>query len=207
MQTLSPDDVKRIRASLARAHALAAGRFHEAFDRQVDIAPEDRWRVHLEIQASALLETAEGVRLRDGGRIKYRVQDDRTITPYVVEGQPLFPHFVIRRTTTALFEYWLIISEILASSAWAVTKVIAVPGEYDDALRRMREVQIVRVIPGILLPSVEWRDDGTAMLQVTLYTRAGEERIERRLLALDAKNEFHFHSRELLAEAKGGVAV
>jgi hypothetical protein len=206
MQTLSPDDVKRIRASLARAHALAAGRFHEAFDRQVDIAVEDRWRVHLEIQATALLETAEGVRLRDG-RIRYRVQDDRTITPYIVEGEPLFPHFVIRRTVPALFEYWLIISEILASSAWAVTKLVTEPGEYDDALRRMRQPQIVRAIPGILIPSGEWREDGTAMLQVTLYTRAGEERIERRLLALDAKNEFHYHSRELLAEAQGGVAV
>jgi hypothetical protein len=206
MQTLSPDDVKRIRASLARAHALAAGRFHEAFDRQVDIAVEDRWRVHLEIQATALLETAEGVRLRDG-RIRYRVQDDRTITPYIVEGEPLFPHFVIRRTVPAIFEYWLIISEILASSAWAVTKLVTEPGEYDDALRRMRQPQIVRAIPGTLIPSGEWREDGTAMLQVTLYTRAGEERIERRLLALDAKNEFHYHSRELLAEAQGGVAV
>jgi len=207
MQSLSPDDVKRIRASLARAHALAAGRFHEAFDRQVDIAPNDRWRVHLEIQASALLETAEGVRLRDGGRLRYRVGDDRTITPYVVEGEPLFPHFIIRRTAPALFEYWLIISELLASSAWAMTKVITVPGEYDDALRRMRQPQLIRVIPGILLPSAEWRDDGTAMLEVTVYTRAAEERIERRLLALDAHNELHFHSRELLAEAQGGVAV
>lgn len=206
MQTLSPDDVKRIRASLARGRALAAGRFHDAFDQQVDIAPEDRWRVHLEIQASALLETAEGVRLRDG-RIRYRVADDRTITPYVVDGEPLFPHFIVRRTASALFEYFLIVSEILASSAWAVTKVVTVPGEYDDALRRMRQPQIVRVIPGVLLPSAEWRDDGTAMLQVTLYTRAGEERIERRLLALDANNELHFHSRELIAEAKGGVAV
>lgn len=207
MQTVSLDDVKRIRANVARAHALAAGRFHEAFDKQVDVATDDRWRVHLEIQATALLETAEGVRLRDGERIRYRVLEDRTITPYVVEGQPLFPHFIIRRTATALFEYWLIISEILASSAWAVTKVIAVAGEYDDALRRMRQPQMVRVLPGVLLPAVEWRDDGTALLYVTLYTRAGEERIERRTLALDANNELHFHSRELLAEASGGVAV
>lgn len=206
MQTLSPDDVKRIRASMARARALAAGRFHEAFDLQHDIAPDDRWRVHLEIQASALLETAEGVRLRDG-RIRYRITDDRLITPYVVDGEPLFPHFVLRRTAPALFEYWLIVSEILASPSWAVTKVITVPGEYDDALRRMRQPQLIRVIPGVLLPSAEWRDDGSAILQVTLYTRAGEERIERRMLALDANNEFHFHSRELLAEAQGGVAV
>ena len=206
MQTLSPDDVKRIRASLARAHALAAGRFHEAFDQQVDIAPNDRWRVHLEIQATALLETAEGVRLRDG-KIRYRVTEDRVITPYVVDGEPLFPHFVIRRTAPALFEYWLIVSELLASSAWAMTKVVTVPGEYDDALRRMRQPQLVRAIPGVLLPKAEWRDDGTAMLEVTLYTRAGEERIERRLLALDTHNELHFHSRELLAEARGGVTV
>ncbi|HJW96524.1 MAG TPA: hypothetical protein VJ901_23135 [Thermoanaerobaculia bacterium] len=191
---------------MARARAIAAGRFHEAFDQQHDVAPNDRWRVHLEIQASALLETAEGVRLRDG-RIRYRITDDRTITPYVVEGEPVFSHFVIRRTAAALFEYWLIISEILASSAWAVTKVVTVPGEYDDALRRMRQPQLVRAITGILLPSAEWRDDGTALLEVTVYTRASEERIERRTLALDAKNEFHFHSRQLLAEAQGGVPV
>ena len=206
MQTLSSDDVKRIRASVARAHALAAGRFHEAFEQQVDIAPLDRWRVHLEIQASALLETADGVRLRDG-RIRYRIAEDRTVTPYVVEGEPLFPHFALRRTAPAVFEYFLIVSEILASPSWAVTKVVAVPGEYDDALRRMREPQLVRVHPGVLLPSVEWRDDGTAIMEVTLYTRSGEERIERRMLTLDARNEFHFHSRALLAEARGGVAV
>ncbi len=206
MQTLSPEDVKRIRTSLAKAHALAAGRFHEAFDRQVDVEPNDRIRIHLEIQASALLETAEGVHLR-GGRIRYHVLGDRTVTPYVVDGEPVFPHFSIRRTPAAIFEYWLIVSEVLASPTWTVTKVITQPGEYDDALRRMREPQIVRAIPGVLLPSVDWRDDGTIALHATVYTRAGEERIERRTLLLDEQNEFHFHSRELIAEAKGGVAV
>ncbi len=206
MQTLSPDDVKRVRTSVAKAHALAAGRFHEVFDRQIDVEPNDRIRVHLEIQASALLETAEGVHLRDG-RIRYHVREDRTVTPFVIDGEPIFPHFTIRKTPAAIFEYWLIVSEMLASPGWAMTKLITQPGEYDDALRRMRGPQIVRAIPGVLLPAVDWRDDGTSALHATVYTRAGEERIERRTLLLDASNEFHFHSRELIAEAKGGVPV
>ena len=40
------------------------------------------------------------------------------------------------------------------------------------------------------------------MLAVTVYTRADGERVERRLLQLDERNEFHFHSRELIAEAR-----
>jgi len=206
MQSLTPEDVKRIRTSLAKAHALAAGRFHEAFDRQIDVEPNDRIRIHLEIQASALLETAEGVHLREG-RIRYHVLGDRRVVPYVVDGEPLFPHFTIRRTPAAIFEYWLIVSEVLASPTWTVTKVITQSGEYDDALRRMREPQIVRALPGVFLPAVDWREDGTIVLMATVYTRAGEERVERRTLMLDGNNEFHYHSRELIAEAKGGVKV
>jgi hypothetical protein len=201
MQTLSPDDVNRVRTTIARARALAAERFRDAFHERHDAL------AHLEIQAAALLETADGLRLREGAAIRYDVGADRTVTPYVTRGEPLFGAFTIRRTPAALFEYFVVISEILASPAWSVTKIIAVPGEYDDALRRMQQPQLIRAIPGVLLPAGEWRDDGTAMLQVTLYTRAGEERIERRLLALDAGQEFHFHSRELLAEAQGGVSV
>ena len=49
--------------------------------------------------------------------------------------------------------------------------------------------------------------DGSAFLEATVYTRAAEERIERRLLLLDPHNEFHFHGRELIAEGRGGVRV
>jgi hypothetical protein len=206
MQTLTVDDVNRVRGNVARAHALAAGRFRDAFEAQPDVPPNERWLAHLEIQAAALLETAESVQLRDG-RIRYDVTEQRIVTPYVVAGQPVFPHFTIRRTPLAVFEYWMVVSEILASSAWSVTKLIAISGEYDDALRRMQQPQIVRVLHGLLLPTAEWRDDGTAMLEVTVYTRAAEERIERRLLTLDGSNEFHFHSRDLLAEGRAGVDV
>ena len=96
-------------------------------------------------------------------------------------------------------------SEILASTSWRMTTVIASPEEYDAALRRMQSPQIVRALVASFLPSVELRDDGSATLQVTLYTRAEEERIERRLLLLDALNEFHYHGRELIAEGRGGV--
>jgi len=154
--------------------------------------------------AAALVECAEHVRVR--GAIRYEIVD-RLATAYVERGKSLFPFFEVERTALGVFEYWLIISEILASPAWHVTKLIAEPGEYDDALRRMQSPQIVRAIPPPLLPSADLRDDGTALLEVTVYTRAGEERIERRTLALDEQNEFHFHGRVLLAEGRGGVAV
>ena len=55
--------------------------------------------------------------------------------------------------------------------------------------------------------SVDARDDGTALLEATVYTRAEEERIERRQLLLDVHNEFHYHGRALLAEGRGGVRI
>ena len=158
----------------------------------------------MEMLAGALVECAEHVRVR--GTIHYEIVDNLA-TPYVERGEPLFPFFEVERTAAAVFEYWLIVSEILASAAWHVTKLIADPGEYDRALGRMQSPQIVRAIPPPLLPDVELRDDGTALLDVTVYTLAGEERIERRTLALDRDNEFVFHGRVLLAEGRGGVDV
>lgn len=160
--------------------------------------------MHLEILAAALLECAGHVRVL--GTIHYEIADGMT-TPYVERGRPVFPFFDIERTPAAIFEYWLVISEILASPAWHVTKLIADHGEYDEALNRMTSPQIVRAIPPPLPPAVELRDDGTALLDVTVYTRAGEERIERRTLALDTENEFRFHGRALLVEGRGGVDV
>ena len=46
-----------------------------------------------------------------------------------------------------------------------------------------------------------------ALLEAVVYTRATEERIERRQLILDTTNELHYHGRELLAEGRGGVGV
>jgi hypothetical protein len=84
---------------------------------------------------------------------------------------------------------------------------VATADEYDAALMRMHSPQIVRALIVTHLPSVDPRDDGTAMLDATVYTRAEEERIERRQLLLDVHNEFHYHGRELLAEGRGGVRV
>jgi len=201
MTQLTVDQVAAVRSRIARAHALAALRFRESFD---SIAVADRTRAHLEIQAAALIESADRIRIR--GRVQYDVNGD-VVAPFVERGKPLFPFFDIDRTPLSVFEYWLVISEILASPSWSVTKLIAIPGEYDDALRRMESPQIVRAIPPPLLPAVELRDDGTALFDVTVYTRAAEERIERRTLFLDRSNEFVFHERVLLAEGRGGVAV
>ena len=85
-----------------------------------------------------------------------------------------------------------------------MTRVIASPAEYDEALRRMQSPQIVRALVGSFLPSVDLE---RSQLEVVVYTRAAEERIERRSLMLDPSNEFHFHGRELIAEGRGGVAV
>ena len=189
---ISLDEVNAVRERIARAHAIAAERFRDAFAASGG-PPEETWRLHLAIQAAALIEIADGVRVRGGGNVEYDIRE-RIVTPFVVRGEPLFPHLIIARTPEAIFEYFLIIMEILA---WHATKVIATPVEYDDAIRRMTNPQVVRVAFGTLLPAVEIRDDETAMLEVTLYTHEGEERIERRTLALDAENEFHFHSREV----------
>lgn len=205
MESIPLSEVQRIREQIARANVLAAERFRHAFAAQSDIPPNERWRVHLEIQAAALLESSRGVNT-DRGSVHYDIVG-QTVVPYIVRGEPLFPHFRIERTPAALFEYWMLVSELMGSSSWRMTSVIASHDEYDAALRRMSQPQIVRALVGSFLPSAEWRDDGSALLEVALYTRAVEERIERRLLALDAHNEFHFHSRELIAEGRGGVAI
>ena len=193
---ISLDEVNDVRARIARARTLAAERFRDAFTAG-QVKPEG----HLAIQAAALLEVAEGVRVRGDGTIDYDIRG-RDVTPFVVRGEPLFPHLSVVRTPEGIFEYFLIISEILASPSWSVTKLIASADEYDDALRRMKQPQIVRATFASFPPAVD--DD---MLEVTLHTRADEERIERRVLALDDHNEFHFHSRELIAEGRGGVSV
>ena len=202
MQTIPFQEVTRIREAIVRAHGLAADRFRVAFAAQSDIPPNERWRVHLEIQAAALVESSTGVKV--DGAVHYDIVGE-TITPFVVKGQPLYPHFRIEQTAAAVLEYWILVSELLGSSAWRMTTLIASGDEYNESLKRITQPQIVRALIGAFLPSAEWRDDGTAFLEVTVYTRANEERIERRLLALDQANEFHFHSRELIAEGRGGV--
>jgi hypothetical protein len=198
---ISLDEVNDVRSRIARARVLAAERFRDAFAAG-SVKPEG----HLGIQAAALLEVAEGTRIRGGGAIEYDIRG-RDVTPFVVRDEPLFPHLSVVRTEAAVFEYFMIVSELLASPSWSVTKLIATPDEFDAALRRMQQAQMMDVTFASFLPAVDLRDDDTAMLEVTLHTRAGEERIERRHLVLDDRNEFHFHSRDLVAEGRAGVPV
>ena len=197
--TLDFDSVQRVRARIARAQQLAAARFRDAFAAGA-LPPV----AHLGIQAAALIECAEGVAL--DGEIAYDVSGD-VVTPYVERGRPVHPFFQVARTPEAIFEYWLIISEIEASTSWKMTRVLATAEEYGAALRRMESPQIVRALVASFLPDVDVRADGSATLEATVYARAGEERIERRTLLLDVMNEFHFHGRELIAEGRGGVRV
>jgi len=189
VSTLSGEDVDRVLKNIAAAHLRAAEEFREAFAKHPLPAT-----AYMEILANALVEEAGGVRVTGRG---YTIADNVIV--------PLYENFDIDRTPAAIFEYWLIISEIAGSASWRMTKVITTREEYDEALRSMQSVQIVRALVATFLPTVEIRDDGTAMLQATVYTRAQEERIERRTLFLDTSNEFHFHGRELIAEGKGGV--
>jgi hypothetical protein len=177
-------DVNDVRARIARAHERAAAEFRETF--VLGVTPPIR---HLELVAKYLLDEARGVRAT--GEV-YAIEDGLLV--------PMYENFEV--DSDAYFEYWMIVSEITGSTAWRMTKVIATNEEYDEALKRMRDPQIVRALIGSFLPSYE-----RSSLEVTLYTRASEERVERRMLTLDASNEFHFHSRELLAEGRGGVAV
>jgi hypothetical protein len=179
--TLSRDDVDRVRERIARAHELAAIQFRETF-----VLGQTQPTAHLQMLADALIGESDGITLRGSA---YEIREG------LIEAK--YENFVVERTPVAIFEYWLIISEITGSDSWRMTKLIATPEEYDAALRRMRSPQIVRALVASFLPSV----DGSK-LEVTVYTRAGEERIERRLLILDDANEFHFHSRELIAESR-----
>ena len=199
MTTLSLDDVQRVRERIARAHDLANARFREAFA-SGPLAP----KAHMAMQAAALVECASGLRVR--GEIRYDVIGDES-TPYVDRGIPVYEAFDVDRNPEAIFEYWLVISDIVGATSWRMTRLVATADEYDAALMRMQSPQIVRALIVTHLPSVDARDDGTAMLEATVYTRAEEERVERRQLLLDVHNEFHYHGRELIAEGRGGVRV
>jgi hypothetical protein len=199
--TLSLDAVERVRARIARAHDLANARFREAFA-SGPLAP----KAHMVMQAAALVECASGLRVR--GKILYDVIDDES-TPYIEgsRGLPIYPAFDVDRNAEAVFEYWMVISDVVGATSWRMTRLVATPEEYDAALMRMQSPQIVRALIVTHLPSVDVRDDGTAILEATVYTRAEEERVERRQLLLDVHNEFHYHGRELIAEGRGGVRL
>lgn len=184
MTQLTLAEVGDIRARIARAHDRASAEFRETF--VPGVTPPTR---HLEILARTLIEEARGVRV-SGDSYSMR---DGLITPN-------FESFEV--DDDALFEYWMIVSEISGSAAWRMTKVIATGEEYSEWLKRMRDPQMVNVLVSSFLPSYE-----RSSLEVTVYCRAGEERIERRMVTLDASNEFHFHSRELLVEGRGGVRL
>lgn len=201
MTTLSLDDVQRVRERIARAHAQANERFREAFASGTGpLSP----KAHMAMQAAALVENATGLRVN--GEIRYDVIGDES-TPYVERGKPVYEFFDVDRNPEAIFEYWLVISDIVGATSWRMTRLIASAEEYDASLMRMQSPQIVRALNLTHLPSVDARDDGTAILEATVYTRAEEERVERRQLLLDVHNEFHYHGRQLIAEGRGGVRI
>lgn len=197
-------EVERVRRAIDEAHDVAAARFRTAFDGS-PLPPEERFGMYMQFRADALLESARYVRLRSG-RVAYEF-DGRSVTPYVVAGEPLWSHFEVPKIAEAVFEYFVLTGEIFATPTWNLTRVIASPAEYDSFLKSMKQPQIVNVSLQSYLPEADLRDDGSALLHATVYTRAGEERIERRTLLLDAWNEFHFHSRQLMAEGSAGVDV
>lgn len=198
MPTIPISEVTRIRGQIAHAHALAAERFRRLFASDP--------LLHLELQAAALMETASDVSVAGGRVIRYAV-DGAIVTPYAEPGKPIHRSLQVSREPAALLEYWLIASELTASAAWAMTRLLADHSEYDDALRRMRSPQIVKALVATFLPAVQLRDDGTALLEVVVYARADEERVERRSILIDRENELHFHGRDLIAEGKGGIRI
>lgn len=222
METLPFTEVDAIRQGFAQGREIAAARFREAFASTTGIPPEERWRAHLEIQAVAMLEIMRGVSLPAEYALRYLIQErpQRLIFPYVAargatlqpafsaELRPeraLYPFFRIERTLAAVFEYWMFTSELMATSAWAMTKVIATPAEYDAAIAAMKDPQVLKPLFVSILPRGEFRTDQSVMFEVTVYSRAGSERLERRELLLDPLQQIHFHGRELLVEGKGGV--
>ncbi len=222
MEKITLTEVERVRARFALARDDAALRFRESFaSAPPDTPPNERWRAHLEIQAASMLDAVSGVRLEPGYRIAYFIDEARRmIAPvaYSGENRPapaeidslrpeefLYPFFEIDSTGEALLEYWMLTSELLSSADWKMTKLIASPEEHDAHLNGMDQPQIVNALFAGFLPEFEFQADGTAFLDLTIYTRAKEERIERRRLFLDANHELHYHSRQLIAEGRGGV--
>lgn len=177
---LTAEEVARVRERIARAHEIAAIQFRETF-----VLGQTDPTTHLQLLTDALIGESD-IRLNGPA---YEIRNGMI--------EPRYENFVVERTPATIFEYWLIISEITGSDAWRMTKLITSPEEYDAALKRMRSPQIVRALVPSFLPSVEGN-----RLEATIYTRADGERIERRQLALDEHNEFHFHGRELIAEAR-----
>lgn len=225
MAKLTFDDVTTVRGWMVRARELAAARFREAFaSGDATVPPEERWGIHLQIQAAAMLECFEDVGLPEGCRIEYIFQgsDGRDVQPIVVSsdapamagtvrlgssisGTRLFRWFRIERTDRALLAYWFLTSELSATAAWATTSLIANAEEYSAALGRMKSVEIVRALNVSWLPVADWRADGTGTLEVTVYTRGGEERIERRVLICDRDQELTFHGSQTIARGGGGI--
>lgn len=199
---ISLDEVNAVRRRIANAHALAAERFRAVAAGNVLAA--ENWRTHLEIQAAALVHASDGVTLRGG--ISYEL-DSGFLAPHLSLGEPLHRYFDVRRTPVAILEYWVIYSEISSAAAWNLTQLVVTSTEFDAVLRVIQKPNMVRALAIHFLPAVDIRPDGSATLEVTVYTRAGEERIERRLLSVDGQNQITFHSRELLVEGRGGVEV
>ena len=211
MEVIDVSEVREIQARMLRARELTAARFQEAF--AADPAPpEERWGKHLELQAGALLETAAEARLPRGATVHYDVeQGSRLVTPYVLDSagmrHEIFEALPADLTPAGVLELWLIQSELLVSTAWAMTRLIVTAGEFDESLAKMRDPQLVRLPSRNHAPTVDLRGPRDGMLEVTVYSRAGEERIERRRLSWKDDGQFHFHSRDLLAEGRGGVKV
>lgn len=221
METLTLEQVEAVRARIRRGRDLAAQRFRAAFE--LDPEPTRAWSVHLTIQAEAVLEMAQHVSLPPGLQIVYRMIDEssRLIQPAVVghdsdaadadlaEGpeRSFFPFFIIERSAEALFEYWMLVSELQASPSWSVTRLIATPAEYEEALRKMVQPQLVRALTAAFLPAAEIDEEGKGRLEATVWTRDREERVERRRILLDENQELHLHGRDLIAEGRGGVEL
>src|SRR5438105_8864272 len=93
---LAAEEVDRVRRNIAAAHLRAAQEFREAFAAHPVPAS-----AYMEILANALIEEAGGVRLTGRG---YTIADNAIV--------PRYENFDVDRTPAAVFEYWLIISEI-----------------------------------------------------------------------------------------------
>jgi|GEM_PF-559601 len=227
MPALTLDEVRHVREHFSQARETASARFRESFAAApADLPPNERWRAHLEIQARAMLENLPGVTLPPGHRIVYIMLDEarRLIAPVVIaEGEDLdrfrsigdsakpatalFPFFRIDRSGEALLAYWIFTSELLSSASWSMTRLLAGSEEYNEALAVMKQPQLVKPLFVSILPSAEFKPDGSALLDVTVYTRAQEERIERRTILMDHNQELIYHGRDLIAEGHGGVPV
>ena len=78
---------------------------------------------HRAMQAAALLECAQGVRVRRRDPVRRHRRREHAVSSSA--DVPVYEAFDVDRNPEAIFEYWLVISDIVGATSWRMTRLIA----------------------------------------------------------------------------------